>query len=65
MKPKFIAISVLVILLLVILIQNTQVVTLRLLFWSISMSQIVLFLITLGIGFACGLLGMHFYKKNR
>jgi uncharacterized protein YneF (UPF0154 family) len=29
------------------------------------MSQIILLVITLGIGFICGLFFSHFYKKNR
>lgn len=39
-----------------ILLQNTQVVTLRLLFWHVSMSQIILVPIILVIGFIIGFL---------
>jgi uncharacterized integral membrane protein len=42
------------VLLLIILIQNTQTVTLRLLFWKVSMSRIVLMPLTLLLGFAAG-----------
>jgi uncharacterized integral membrane protein len=54
MKTKLISILVVLILFLVFLIQNTQVVTLRLYFWKISMSQIVLIPLVLILGFALG-----------
>ena len=56
MKPKTIVILVLVALFLIILIQNTQVVTLRLLFWKVGMSQIILVPLTMVIGFILGYL---------
>lgn len=54
MKPKAIIGAVLAILFVIILIQNTQVVTLRLFFWKIGMSQIILIPLTMVIGFAAG-----------
>ena len=42
MKAKLIALIILVLLFLIFLMQNTEVVTLRLYFWKISMSQIIL-----------------------
>jgi uncharacterized integral membrane protein len=54
MKPKAIIVAVLAILFVIILIQNTQVVTLRLFFWKIGMSQIILIPLTMVIGFAAG-----------
>jgi uncharacterized integral membrane protein len=56
MKPKTIVILVLVALFAIILIQNTQVVTLRLLFWKVGMSQIILVPLTMVIGFILGYL---------
>ncbi len=53
-KPKIIIALVFIAILLVILIQNTQVVTLQLLFWEISMSQILLTSFTLLIGLVSG-----------
>jgi uncharacterized integral membrane protein len=38
MRPKLIIVLVLIALFLIILIQNTQVVTLRLFFWKVGMS---------------------------
>lgn len=58
MKPKLILILVLSGLAGVILLQNTQVVSFQVLFWSVSMSRIIFFtvliLIGFGIGYLCG-----------
>ncbi len=56
MKAKTIVVLVFVALFVIILIQNTQVVSLRLFFWKISMSQIILIPLTMLIGFVIGLL---------
>ncbi len=56
MKPKTIIILILLILCLVILIQNTEVVTLKVFLWSISMSRILLIPILIVIGFVIGYL---------
>jgi uncharacterized integral membrane protein len=70
MKPKTITILVLIGLFLIILIQNTQVVTLRLLFWKVGMSQIILVPLTMLIGFILGYLvvkvtgGSHNKQKS-
>ncbi len=54
MKPKLIAVFVVIILFAVFLIQNTQVITLRLYFWQISTSQIILIPLVLLAGFVSG-----------
>lgn len=53
-NPKTIAIVVVVVLFLIFLFQNTTVMTLRLYFWEVSMSQIILVPLILLVGFACG-----------
>jgi len=53
-KPKTIVVLVLVALFVIILIQNTQVVSLRLFFWKLSLSQIILIPSTILIGFVFG-----------
>jgi uncharacterized integral membrane protein len=53
-NPKFITALVLAVLFIIFLIQNTQVVTLRLYFWKISMSQIILIPLVLILGFILG-----------
>ena len=54
MKTKIVIEIALFLLLLVIVLQNTQVVTLQFFFWEASISKIVLILLTLGIGFVIG-----------
>lgn len=56
MKAKMIAILIALILALIILVQNTQVVTFRLFFWSAEISQLLLVLLTLVLGFVLGFL---------
>jgi len=56
MKPKIIVALVLLILFLVIVVQNTQVITFNLLFWQLSMSQILVIMLTTVIGFVLGYL---------
>jgi len=69
MKPKLVVVLVLIALFLIVLIQNTQVVTLRLFFWKIGMSQIILIPLTMLIGFVVGYLvtrvtGNRFKEKK-
>lgn len=54
MKPKNIALASLGILLIIILIQNTQVASVRFLFWELSMSRIILLPLIMIIGFIIG-----------
>ena len=54
MKPKIILVLVLIIMAVIILIQNHQVVTYRIFFWRISMSQVILLPLALIIGFVIG-----------
>lgn len=54
MKPKLIVILTAILLFLIVLTQNTYVITLRLFFWQISMSQVLLILFTIILGFAAG-----------
>ena len=54
MKTKTILVLVFIALFVIILIQNTQVVTLRLFFWKTGISQIILISLTMAIGFVVG-----------
>jgi uncharacterized integral membrane protein len=65
MKPKMIAALVLLGLFLIVLFQNTQVVVLRLLFWEISMSQILLTFLTALIWFVAGYLVAKMTRGRR
>lgn len=53
-KPKLITIAVLAVLAGILLLQNSEVVSLKLLFWEISMSRIFFFPFLLLIGFIAG-----------
>ena len=54
LKPKVIVAGALALLLLVLVIQNTEVVTLQFLFWQFEMSRVILILLTGAIGVICG-----------
>jgi uncharacterized integral membrane protein len=65
MKPKTIIILLLLLLSLVILIQNTQVVTLHVFFWHITMSRILLIPILILVGFIIGYLAAMLRKRPK
>ncbi|UCG30422.1 MAG: DUF1049 domain-containing protein [candidate division WOR-3 bacterium] len=54
MKVKSIIIVILAIIALILIVQNTEVVPIQLLFWRLLMSRIILILLMLVIGFAIG-----------
>ncbi len=62
MKVKTIIALILIALFLILLIQNVQLVTLRFLFWKISMSRIIFIPLILIIGF---ILGYIFAKARK
>ena len=63
MKLKVIVLLVFVLLFLIILIQNTEVITLHLFFWTIAMSQIILVAFILLGGFVIGYLTSMLTRK--
>jgi uncharacterized integral membrane protein len=64
MKPKIIIILVLIVLSLVILLQNTEVVEFKILFWKLEMSRIILISFVLISGFIVGYLVAKLEKKR-
>jgi putative membrane protein len=64
MRTKAIIFIIVWTLFLVFLIQNSQVVTLQLYFWKISMSRIILMAITALIGFLLGFIAAGMKRKN-
>ncbi len=65
MNYKMIIILVILCLMGIFIIQNAEVVEIKVYFWTIAMSRVVLVLILLGIGVIAGwLLGGHFRRKN-
>lgn len=63
-KIKMIGLSVLAILVLIVLLQNTEVVAFQFLFWKISMSRIILFLLMMIAGMVGGFFIGRKSKKN-
>lgn len=63
-NPKQITILVIAVLFLIVLLQNTQVVTFSLLFWEVRMSQIILLPLMLALGFIGGYL-THSIRQRR
>ncbi|MEW5900360.1 MAG: LapA family protein [Acidobacteriota bacterium] len=54
MKVKIWAVAALLVLLAIILIQNTQEVVFRIFFWKVSMSQVILVPLAVLVGFLFG-----------
>jgi uncharacterized integral membrane protein len=65
LKPRLIVFLVVLLLALITIAQNAQYVTVRFLFWSAVTSQIVLVVLTLGLGFVMGFLLGKFAWKSR
>jgi uncharacterized integral membrane protein len=65
MKPKQVVIFVIAALLLIILLQNTQVINFHILFWKISMSQIILMLIIIILSFALGYFSHYLIGRRK
>ncbi len=65
MNAKVIVGIVLVVLLVLFLVQNTAVVTYRLLFWTISLSQIVLVPLIAVVGFVVGYMAGSIRRRRK
>ena len=65
MKVKLIVFLIVVILFLILIVQNTEVVTLKVFFWEISMSQAILFLLIFVLGMISGWVSCVVYKRKR
>jgi uncharacterized integral membrane protein len=65
MSAKSIVVLIIAFLLLIVILQNTQVVTFRLFFWKIGMSRIILLVLTLVVGFALGYTIAGFGQRKR
>lgn len=62
---KRILLLVVVLLALFILVENTSVVTIRFLFWKAEMSQVVLILLVLAVGYVAGFLTARILASRR
>jgi len=56
MRVRSVAIVVLLLLFLIVIVQNTEVVSVRLLFWDLTMSRIILLALSLSVGVIVGIL---------
>ena len=54
MNLKLVLVSIVAVMTGIVIMQNTEVVAFRLLFWQFNMSRILLLLVTLLLGFALG-----------
>ena len=64
MKTKTIIILILIALFVIVLIQNTQVLTVQFFFWKISMSRIILICLLMLVGFIIGFLVAKVGRKR-
>lgn len=65
MKTKTIVTVLLIVLCLIILLQNTQMVTLRFLFWELGISRIFLLPLLIIVGFIIGYVVAKIEKKPK
>lgn len=63
-NPKSIIAAIVIVSFIILLFQNTQVVTLRLFFWKVTMSHFIMILITLFIGFIGGYIISAVWRKR-
>lgn len=64
MKPKLILALALAALLVIVVAQNASVVTYRFLFWTMSMSQVILFPLAVLLGFLLGYLAASLGRRR-
>lgn len=65
MKPKWVISLILLVLVIILIVQNTQVIVYRFFFWQIGASQIILVPLVLLVGFVIGyLVGRKGSKKQ-
>ncbi len=65
MNTKQVIIAIIVLLALILLLQNTQVVTINLFFWQISMSRIILIPLIFVLGFIVGFMVDYHRQKKK
>jgi len=65
MEFKKIIIGILVVLFAIVLFQNTQVITVKFLFWEVQMAQILILLLSALLGFAIGYILLHIRGRRK
>ena len=64
MNAKIVAILAAILLAVIIMVQNAQVIRMRLLFWSLDISKILLLVILLLLGFVVGYIAATMKSKS-
>jgi uncharacterized integral membrane protein len=64
-RPRIVITAVLAVVILVLIVQNTEVVAIRVLFWDFQMSRVILILLTSLTGFVCGYLFARILDARR
>jgi uncharacterized integral membrane protein len=62
-KPKYIISLVLILLVVIVLVQNTQIVDFQILFWKVSMSRSIFLAVNVLVGVALGI-SLRLKKKK-
>jgi uncharacterized integral membrane protein len=65
MRVRGVVILVLVLLFLIVVVQNTEVVSVRVLFWDLTMSRIILLALSLAVGVIVGFLLGRPWRRQR
>ena len=64
-KVKIILAAILTLLVIIIAFQNTEIVTIQLLFWHLTLSRIVVLFVTFVLGALAGILGSYLFRASR
>lgn len=64
-KPKVFVTVLLSLMVIILILQNTEVVAIRVFFWEFEMSRVILMLLTTMAGFVCGYLVAKILEQNR
>lgn len=64
-NPRVVGTAIVAFLFVVVLLQNTGIVTLRVLFWHVSLSQVILIPLVMAIGFGLGWVAAKWSGRHR
>jgi len=65
MNPKIVALLILSVIFIILIVQNSKPIEVNILFWTITMSQIIVFFLILLIGFLGGYFVAKLESKHR
>jgi uncharacterized integral membrane protein len=64
-KTRLVLATILTMLVIVVAFQNTEIVTIQLLFWNLTLSRILVLFFTFLLGAFAGILGSYFFRASR